>query len=233
MRKLLVGMLILIILTGCVSGQSPNEETQSTGGTQSAQACLQGPFMRNLEEYEEYVASFTDQADFIHYDMIKALGRFEGFSDEGIHWGYDEILPDQEGRRNGKCEVYSYGLRTKEGKKIVFLVYPATSVDVGEISMKTTFSSPQDLRMNKNADGWYMNENIMYCYDEGKLKELRWRQDALGFRVSILGGADFSEYQSEWDVLNRLFNAETAQSAVEEFSANVAVVRQDKAAKTE
>ena len=132
MRKLLVGMLVLIILTGCVSGQSPNEETQSTGGTQSAQACLRGPFMRNLEEYEEYVASFTDQADFIHYDMIKDLGSFESFVDQGIHWGYDEILPDQEGRRNGKCEVYSYALRTKEGQKIIFRVCPVASVDMGD-----------------------------------------------------------------------------------------------------
>ena len=205
-------LLISLCFAGCTT-----ELQKASAPSDAIQECVAIPTFTTIAEYEQYISAVKQGDNFISYDMLQNVGRFRTF----VNYG-----------RTEPCHNYSYGLVDDNGIEISIHVNSLPN-DIDKTEKVILLEKQDDLRTASTATGVYTDGGIRYYYVDGALKRIEWLYE--NCLVFIVGpGNTLQTYPNNSNTITgRLLNSQTAQAAVEEFSANVAAVRQDKAAKAE
>lgn len=210
--------LLLPVFAGCAGQNAYQPEPFGSAGTAApsvagTQGCQSLPTLLTIEEYNKYIALKADSNTFINYEMVKTLGQFVCFVDKG----------------HEKCQEYLYGLLDKNGYHISLIVYPTT-----DLATEYKSDPPQsalehdDMRTNQSRGETCTINGIQYNYYAGNLYSIVWHTDTHRFTIEAGRTIPLSAYPNGMNatVLSRLLSAKTAEAAVAEFNASVALARQ-------
>ncbi len=202
------GLLILVMVlcfafTACASNQEESLQESSTMQSaddsildqkeQNGHTLTQGVYIKNLEEYEEYVTQWPSLSNFVTYEMIKSIGEFQAFS-------YDPT----------NYNKYMYFLQDGTGDSQILYVDPWVDEESPEIILDT-FTESSLQRISTPQTGMILQGDIAYRYASGELYAISWREG--NHRLTLGSIQDYPDNVTTTFV-GKLLSAETAQATI-------------------
>lgn len=234
----LLSILLLLFLFGCGSNEIPDDNpsqvqsittphntTETETITESAQACRIIPTFRTLEEYDSYLDRFIELSpDFIHYDTLKEYGEFLAFRD-GTYADWDQYTIYQDGRIEGNCSTYTYELLDPAGYTIIIYISPVSEY-AELLALPKALSATQNVHTATKENGYYKFKNLYYGFHDGQMVQILLPYKQTIISIKRPSYQPFSQYPVENNTLiAKLLSTETAESAVAELNANIALAQ--------
>ena len=152
--------------------------------------------IESYSEYKKFIRSANIPEDFIYYEDIEVLGKFESFV----------------------CEIYSgkyseyYSLHDDNLGEFFLYIEKEPFHETEHTKNVITDVNSSDMRfLDEEISGTYEYENIKFVFLLGKLHSIRWKSGEWYYTISSID--DLKEDTSKANI-SKLFNLETAPDLI-------------------